>query len=81
MAQASFSEFRANLARFFDEVEGSRAPSLLATRTGRANTVLLSEAKFGGWRETVHLLSDPRNAARLLKSVNELNAGLERSGS
>lgn len=75
MAQVSFTEFRANLASHFDEVESSRAP-LLVTRTGRANMVLLSEEEFEGWRETVHLLSNPRNAARLLESVKELNAGL-----
>ncbi len=75
MAQISFTEFRANLARFFDEVEGSRAP-LLVTRTGRANMVLLSEEEFEGWRETVHLLSNPRNAARLLEGIKELDAGL-----
>jgi antitoxin YefM len=75
MAQVSFTEFRANLARFFDEAEGSRAP-LLVTRTGRANMVLLSEEEFEGWRETVHLLSNPRNAARLLEGIKELDAGL-----
>lgn len=75
MAQVSFTEFRANLARHFDEVESSRAP-LLVTRTGRANMVVLSEQEFDGWRETVHLLSSPRNAARLLESIKELDAGL-----
>ena len=75
MAQVSFTEFRANLARFFDEAESSRAP-LLVTRTGRTNKVLLSEEEFEGWRETVHLLSNPRNAARLLESIKELDAGL-----
>lgn len=75
MAQVSFTEFRANLASHFDEAESSRAP-LLVTRTGRPNMVLLSEAEFEGWRETVHLLSNPRNAARLLKSIRALNAGL-----
>lgn len=75
MAQASFTEFHANLARFFDEAESNRAP-LLVTRTGRANMVLLSEAEFEGWRETVHLLGNPRNAARLLRGVRALDAGL-----
>lgn len=74
MTQVSFTEFRANLARFFDEAEGSRAP-LLVTRTGRANMVLLSEDEFEGWRETVHLLSNPHNAARLLENIKALNAG------
>ena len=74
MAQVSFTEFRANLARHFDEAESSRAP-LLVTRTGRANMVLLSEEEFEGWRETVHLLSNPGNAARLLENIKALDAG------
>ena len=75
MAQVSFTDFRANLAKYFDEAESSRAP-LLVTRTGRANMVVLSEEEFDGWRETVHLLSNPRNAARLLENIKALDAGL-----
>lgn len=75
MAQVSFTDFRANLASHFDEVESSRAP-LLVTRTGRANMVVLSEEEFDGWRETVHLLSNPRNATRLLENIKALDTGL-----
>ena len=71
MAQVSPNEFRANLARRFDEAESSRAPPLV-TRTGRADMALLSE----GWRETAHLLSDPGNAARLLENIKALDAGM-----
>ncbi len=74
MPQASFSEFRQNLASYLDEVEASRAP-LLVTRQGHANVVVMSEAEFEGWRETVHLLRSPANAARLLASIAEAEAG------
>jgi antitoxin YefM len=35
----------------------------------------MSEAEFAGWQETVHLLSNPRNAARLMASFEQLKAG------
>ena len=74
MPQASFTEFRQNLANYLDEVEANRAP-LLVTRQGHANVVVMSEAEFEGWRETVHLLRSPANAARLLASIADAEAG------
>jgi len=37
--------------------------------------VLISESEFAGWQETVHLLSSPKNAERLLASIAELEQG------
>ncbi len=36
---------------------------------------MISEAEFAGWQETVHLLSSPRNAERLLRGVRQAEAG------
>lgn len=33
--------------------------------------VVTAEEEFAGWQETVHLLSSPRNADRLLQSVRD----------
>ena len=50
---------------------------LVVTRQGgKGNVVMLSEEEFAGWQETVHLLSNPRNAARLLESIQQADAGL-----
>ncbi len=74
MSQTNFSDFRQNLANYLDEVEANRAP-LLVTRQGHGNVVVMSEAEFEGWRETVHLLRSPTNASRLLASIAEAEAG------
>ena len=74
MAQVTYTEFRQNLAGLMDEVTASRTP-LLVTRQGHKNVVVLSESAFAGWEETVHLLRSPSNAARLMESVAQADAG------
>ena len=75
MTTVTYTDLRQNLARYLDEVVDSRAP-LVVTRTGgKGNVVLISEQEFGGWQETVHLLSNPANAEHLLLSIAQLNAG------
>jgi antitoxin YefM len=67
------------MATWFDRVTDDRDPLLVTRQGGKGNVVILSEAEFAGWRETVHLLSSPKNAARLLASVRQLDAGEGRS--
>jgi antitoxin YefM len=76
MAHVSYSEFRANLASHMDAVVDGRAPLVVTRQGGKGNVVMLSEEEFAGWQETVHLLSNPTNAARLLESIQQANAGL-----
>ena len=75
MAHVSFTELRQNMASYFDRVTDDREPLLVTRQGGKGNVVILSEAEFAGWRETVHLLSSPKNAARLLASIRQLDAG------
>ena len=75
MTHVSDTEFRQNLARYLDEAVDDHAPVTVTRQGGRGNVVMLSEQEFAGWQETVHLLSSPRNAARLLESIRELDAG------
>jgi antitoxin YefM len=58
-----------------DEAVESRAPILVTRQSGKGNVVILAEEEFAGWQETVHLLSSPRNAERLMRSIRELNEG------
>ena len=37
--------------------------------------MLMSEEEFSGWQETVHLLSSPHNAERLLQSIRDMECG------
>jgi len=42
---------------------------------------MISEAEFTGWQETVHLLTNPANARRLLRSIHSADAGKTREHS
>jgi antitoxin YefM len=75
MAHVSYSELRQNLARYMDEVVDSRAPLVVTRRGGKGNVVMVAEAEWEGWMETIHLLRSPRNAERLLRSIRSLEAG------
>jgi len=75
MTHVSYSELRQNLARYLDEVVDSGAPIVVTRQGGKGNVVLISEQEFGGWQETVHLLSSPANAEMLLRAIAAANAG------
>jgi antitoxin YefM len=75
MACVSYTDLRQNLARYMDQAVESRAPITVTRQAGKGNVVLISEEEFAGWQETVHLLSSPRNAARLMRSVRQAKAG------
>jgi antitoxin YefM len=74
MTHVSQTDLRQNLSMYLDQVADDRAP-LVITRTRGSNAVLMSEAEFAGWQETVYLLSSPRNAAELLASIQEIRDG------
>jgi antitoxin YefM len=80
MSTLSYTELRSNLARTMDEAIASRDAILVTRQGGKGNVVLMAEAEFRSWQETIHLLSSPANAARLLQSVAaaEAGAGAER---
>ncbi|MFL4967853.1 MAG: type II toxin-antitoxin system Phd/YefM family antitoxin [Xanthobacteraceae bacterium] len=74
MAHVSYTELRANLAKYMEEVCDSRAP-LHITRQNAGTVVMMSEEEYEGMMETLHLLRSPANAARLLRSIEAANAG------
>ena len=80
MTHVSYTELRQNLSRYLDEAVDTRAPVVVTRQNGKGNVVLISEAEFAGWQETVHLLSSPRNAERLLRGIHEFDrdGGTER---
>ena len=75
MNHVSYTELRQNLSRYLDEAVEARAPLVVTSQGGKGNVVMISEEEFTGWQETVHLLSSPRNAERLLRGVQQLDAG------
>ncbi len=73
-SHVTYSDFRARLAAYMDQVCDSRAP-LYVTRQGGRTVVVISEDEFDGWLETLHLLRSPANSRRLMDSIAAADAG------
>jgi len=71
MTHVSYTDLRQNLSRYLDEASETRAPIVVTRQNGKGNVVMMSEEEFAGWQETVHLLSSPVNAQRLLRGVRQ----------
>jgi antitoxin YefM len=74
MSHVSYTELRANLAKYMDEVCESR-DALLVTRQNARSVVLISQDEYEAMMETLHLLRSPANAARLIRSIQEADSG------
>jgi len=74
MGYVSYTELRQNLKKHLDSVCESRAP-LVVTRQNGEPVVVISLAEYEALEETLHLLSDPANAERLLRAIREAEAG------
>ncbi len=79
MPNVTFSALRRDLAHYLDAVTDSRAPLVVTRPGGKGNVVMLAEAEFAGWQETVHLLRSPENAKRLLRAIRAADAGKART--
>ena len=75
MSHITYTELRQNLAHYLDEAVESRAPIVVTRQSGKGDVVMLSEEEFAGWQETVHLLANPVNSERLLRSIRAADAG------
>jgi antitoxin YefM len=74
MKTLTFSESRANYAQTLDAVV-SDSEEVVITRVGHEPVVIVSLADYESLKETAYLLRSPRNAARLLQSIERLEAG------
>jgi antitoxin YefM len=74
MRHITYSEARQSLASLLDEVNADAAPVLITRQRGGA-AVLVSESEYSSLMETLHLLSSPRNAEVLLRSIAHAEAG------
>ncbi|MFN5263042.1 MAG: type II toxin-antitoxin system Phd/YefM family antitoxin [Pseudanabaena sp.] len=57
-----------------DRVIDNVQPTILCNDKGN-KAILISLDEFSAWQETLYLLSNPANAERLLKSIQEAKAG------
>jgi len=77
MTETTLSQLRANLKKFCDLAASDREPIRVRRRKGE-DLILLAADEFESLRETAHLLSSPRNAARLLRALLRARRGSTR---
>lgn len=70
----SYFEARENLKSMIDKVVANCAP-LAITRQRGEGAVLILASEWASIEETLHLLSSPKNAQRLLEAVRGFEAG------
>ncbi len=75
MKTLSYTEVRSNLSRVLDRVNADSEPVLVFRGKNKEKSVIISEDDYNGLVETNYLLSSPKNAAKLLKSIKEINDG------
>lgn len=74
MRTVSYTQARDNLKQVLDRVVADRAPTLITRQRGE-NVVMISADEWAGMEETLHLMSSPANAKRLLDGIARLDAG------
>jgi antitoxin YefM len=77
MTETTLSKLRANLKKYCDRAVSDREPIRVRRRKGE-DLVLVAAEEFESLEETAHLLSSPRNAARLLKALTRARRGSTR---
>lgn len=74
METLSISAARANFEAVVDRVVADKAPIAIAPPKGEG-VVMIAASEWSSIEETLYLLSSPKNAERLLRSIARLNAG------
>ena len=74
MKTLSFSESRAKYAQTLDAVVADRE-EVVITRVGHEPVVIVSLTEYESLKETAYLLRSPRNAERVLDSIDRLERG------
>ncbi|ODV41615.1 prevent-host-death protein [Cupriavidus sp. UYMMa02A] len=74
MRTVHFSDARNNLKAVIDQAIDDH-DAVLITRRDAPNAVIMSQAQYDSWMETMYLVSNPANAQRLLESLAQLRQG------
>lgn len=79
MDAVTYSHTRQHLAEIMDRVSDDRAPVLITRQNGKS-VVMMSLDDYNALEETAYLLRSPKNARRLMASVQQLltEGGAER---
>ena len=73
MRKVSLAEAQRDLGEVIDEVV-AESSLVVITRADGPDVVIMSIDTFNSWRETMHLMKSPANAAHLTESINQLRA-------
>lgn len=74
----TYSEARAGFKSVMDTVCSDHEATVV-TRVNGEHVVMLSLADYNSMQETMHLLASPKNAVRLMESIQQLRSGRARS--
>ncbi len=74
MRTVMFSQARQELASLLDEVSNDRT-AVEIMRRDKKSAILIDKDEYEGMLETLHLLSTPANAARLMDAIATVNRG------
>ena len=74
MEQVNYSFFRSNLSSVLDKVNNDHAP-VVVTRQNAKAAVVISLEDYNAYEETAYLMSSPKNANRLNRSIQEIENG------
>ena len=74
MSAVTLKEAQRKLNYLVTQVIADAEPAIICSDNGE-KAVLLSLNEFNSWQETLYLLSNPANAARLRKSIAQAKAG------
>ena len=74
METVAYTEAHKNLAKTMEKVCDDHAPVVI-TRQKADSVVLLSLEDYHSLEETAYLLRSSKNAARLVQSIEEIEAG------
>ena len=74
MDVVNYTDARQNLKEIMDRVVADVSP-IVVTRQKAEAVVVVSLTEWNSINETLHLLSSPKNAERLLSAIRELETG------
>ena len=75
MNTKSVSELRKTLAATLDQIADEHEPVFITRGSGKPAAVIMSLEDYASYEETRYLLRSPKNAKRLIESIEQLNAG------
>lgn len=70
----TYSEARAGFKQAMDDVCRDHTPMLITRQSGES-VVMVSLEDFNAMQETLYLLSSPKNAERLARSIAQVKSG------